>query len=78
MTSISVTLKNEGASEARIFGLTLNGNFNSAATWQSSEDDKDDEDDENEEIAENIHVEAVPFKVSSSIFDSAFQYRRRL
>ncbi len=72
VTSISVTLKNEGASEARIFGLTLNGNFNSAATWQSSEDDKDDEDDENEEIAENIHVEAVPFKVSSSSLTPLF------
>ncbi len=72
VTSLSVTLKNEGPSEARIFGLTLNGNFNSTATWQSSEDDKDDEDDENEEIAENIHVETVPFKISSSSLTPLF------
>jgi hypothetical protein len=72
VTSISVTLKNEGTSEARIFGLTLNGNFNSAATWQSSEDDKDDKVDEKEEIAENIHIETVPFKVSSSSLTPLF------
>jgi hypothetical protein len=72
VTSLSVTLKNEGASEARIFGLTLNGNLNSAATWQSNEDDKDDEDDENEEIAENIHIETIPFKVSSSSLTPLF------
>jgi hypothetical protein len=33
---------------------------------------KDDEDDENEEIAENIHVETVPFKVSSSSLTPLF------
>ena len=60
VTSFSVTLKNEGNSVARVFGLTLNGDFNSTGTWQNSEDDVD------EEIAENIHPETVPFKVNSS------------
>ncbi len=75
VTSLSVTLKNEGTSAARVFGLTLNGNFDSAVTWQSSEhddDEHDDEEDEAEEIAKNIHVETVPFKVSGSSLTPLF------
>jgi hypothetical protein len=73
VTSLSVTLKNEGASAARVYGLTLNGNFNSTSTWQNNEDDEDDDqEDEAKEIAENIHIETVPFQFSISSLSPHF------
>jgi hypothetical protein len=67
VTSLSVTLKNEGDSAARLFGLTLNGNFNSTGTWQNSEDHENDH-----ESDKNVHFDTVPFKMTNSSLTPLF------
>jgi hypothetical protein len=61
VTTLSVTLKNEGNVAFRIFGLTLHGEFNATRTWEKEEDD-----DMDDKIVEKIHPETIPFKVNGS------------
>ena len=61
VASFSLTLKNEGNSEARVFGLTLNGDFNSMGPWQNN---KNEEDEQGTVARRNL--ETVPFKLNAS------------
>jgi hypothetical protein len=58
VTSLSVTIKNEGNVTFRIFGLTLHGEFNATRTWKKGHMD--------EEIFQRIHPDTIPFKVNGS------------
>ena len=57
LTTLSVTIKNEGNFTFRVFGLTLHGEFNATRTWKKEK---------NEEIVERIHPDTIPFKVNGS------------
>lgn len=63
VTSLNVTLVNNGNVTFRIFGLTLHGEFNATRTW-------DDEDRMGEKMRgvflERIHPDTIPFKVNGS------------
>jgi hypothetical protein len=61
VTTLSVTLKNEGNVAFRVFGMTLHGEFNATRTWI-----KEDDDDVDDEIVEKIHPETIPFKLNGS------------
>lgn len=61
VTTLSVTIKNEGNFTFRVFGLTLHGEFNATRTWEKEEDD-----DMDHEIVEKIHPETIPFKLNGS------------
>jgi hypothetical protein len=63
VTSLSVNVTNEGNITFKIFGLTLQGEFNSTRTWKNKNkmDEMPDE-----LIIERIHSETVPFKVNDS------------
>jgi hypothetical protein len=63
VTSLNVTIMNEGNVAFRIFGLTLHGEFNATRTWDT----------ENhmgrmmrEIITERIHPDTIPFKANGS------------
>lgn len=63
VTTLSVTIKNEGNFTFRVFGLTLHGEFNATRTWET--------DDRMDHIMRGVHVESIhpdtiPFKVNSS------------
>jgi hypothetical protein len=60
VTTLSVTLKNDGNFAFRVFGLTLHGEFNATRTWKKENDERD------EEIVEKIHPDTIPFKVNDS------------
>ena len=66
VTTLSLTLKNEGAIAFRVFGLTLHGEFNATRTWEKEEDDDIDDDDMDGEIVEKTHPDTIPFKVNGS------------
>lgn len=55
VTSLSVTLMNEGDVTFRIFGLTLHGEFNATRTWETKG-----------RIVQRIHPDTIPFKVNGS------------
>ncbi len=61
VTTLSLTLKNEGDVAFRVFGLTLHGEFNATRTWEKEKDD-----DMDEEIIEKTHPDTIPFKVNGS------------
>jgi len=61
VTTLSVTIKNEGDVTFRVFGLTLHGEFNATRTWKKEKDGETDE-----EIVERIHPDTIPFKVNGS------------
>jgi hypothetical protein len=61
VTTLSVTIKNEGNDTFRAFGLTLHGEFNATRTWKREKDGETDE-----EIVERIHPDTIPFKVNGS------------
>jgi hypothetical protein len=73
-TTLSVTLKNEGNIAFRVFGLTLQGEFNATRTWERSiwEMYYHHEDEEYEEhgmyvmTLERVHPETIPFKLNGS------------
>jgi hypothetical protein len=71
-TTLSVTLKNEGNIAFRVFGLTLNGEFNATRTWEKSTWEMCHHNDEHEEhgmyveIPERVHPETIPFKLNGS------------
>jgi hypothetical protein len=63
VTSLSVTIKNDGNMTFKIFGLTLHGEFNATRTWKMKGwmgDMKDDE------TIEKIHPDTIPFKINGS------------
>ncbi len=61
VTTLSVTLKNEGDTTFRVFGLTLHGEFNTTRTWEREEDDKTVR-----EAGGNAHAQTIPFKVNGT------------
>lgn len=63
VTSLSVNVTNEGNIAFKIFGLTLQGEFNSTRTWTTKNKMGEMTD---EVIIERIHSETVPFKVNDS------------
>lgn len=58
VTTLSVTIMNKGNIPFRVFGLTLNGEFNITRTWEKDHKDK--------ESGEKIHPETIPFKINGS------------
>jgi hypothetical protein len=68
-TMLSVTLKNEGDFEFKVFGLTLHGEFNATRTWDRKAWEKHGKgndqawNDRYRQTVENIHPETIPFKV---------------
>lgn len=58
-TNMSVTLTNSGNTTFRLYGLTLNGEFNSTTTWAKNHG-------KNKEIDKRMHPETIPFKVNGS------------
>ncbi len=65
ITTLSVTLKNEGNTTFRVFGLTLHGEFNTTQTWEKEEhDDKDN--DMAKGTNEHVHPQTIPFKTNST------------
>jgi len=58
VTTLSVTIKNEGNVAFRVFGLTLHGEFNATRTYEK--------DRKHEHINEMIHPDTIPFKVNGS------------
>jgi hypothetical protein len=60
VTTLSVTIKNEGNVTFRVFGLTLHGEFNATRNWKKEKGETD------EEIVERIHPDTIPFKVNGS------------
>jgi hypothetical protein len=63
VTSLLVNVTNEGSITFRIFGLTLQGEFNSTRTWTTTNKMGEMTD---EEIIERIHSETIPFRVNDS------------
>jgi hypothetical protein len=61
VTTLSVTIKNDGSVTFRVFGLTLHGEFNATRTWKREKHGETDED-----IVERIHPDTIPFKVNGS------------
>ena len=61
VTTLSVTIRNDGSFTFRVFGLTLHGEFNATRTWKKEKDGETDE-----EIVERIHPDTIPFKVNGS------------
>jgi hypothetical protein len=71
VTTLSVTLKNEGSLAFRVFGLTLHGEFNVTQTWKTRHDDQGrghgrDEHTADEVTVEGVHPRTIPFKLSGS------------
>ena len=65
VTTLSVTLKNEGSTTFRVFGLTLHGEFNTMRTWEREKDD-DVDDDMVKGVRERAHPQTIPFKVNGT------------
>jgi hypothetical protein len=71
-TALSVTLKNEGNFAFRVFGLTLNGEFNATRNWEWKAWLKYHRGNENKwlnmykVIYEMIHPRTIPFKLNGS------------
>jgi hypothetical protein len=63
VTSLSVTLMNQGTIAFRIFGLTLHGEFNATRT-RGTEDRMGDM--MSDEISERNHPDTIPFKVNDT------------
>jgi hypothetical protein len=63
VTSLSVTLMNEGKITFRIFGLTLHGEFNATRTWETRGEMGEMMRDIN---VERIHPDTIPFKANGS------------
>jgi hypothetical protein len=61
VTTLSVTIRNDGNFTFRVFGLTLHGEFNATRTWKKIKDGETDE-----KIVERIHPDTIPFKVNGS------------
>jgi hypothetical protein len=61
VTTLSVTIRNEGNFNFTVFGLTLHGEFNATRTWKKEKEDETDE-----EIVQKIHPDTIPFKVNDS------------
>ncbi|HXX87581.1 MAG TPA: hypothetical protein VEH86_03945 [Candidatus Acidoferrum sp.] len=61
-TSLSVNITNEGNATFRIFGLTLQGEFDSTRIWKH----EDMGETMDEWIIERIHSETVPFRVNGT------------
>lgn len=59
VTNLNVTLKNNGAVNFKIFGLTLHGVFNATRTWETRGR-------MGQVIVEKIHPDTIPFKVNGS------------
>jgi hypothetical protein len=59
VTSLSVTLTNEGDIAFRIFGLTLNGTLNATGTWETM-------DKEGQVFYERVHPGTIPFRVNDT------------
>jgi hypothetical protein len=59
VTSLSVTLENDGNVTFKIFGLTLHGEFNATRTWVTR-------DGLGEVIVERFHPDTIPFEVNDS------------
>jgi hypothetical protein len=55
VTTLSVTIKNDGNVTFRVFGLTLHGEFDATRTWETRG-----------RIVERIHPDTIPFKVNGS------------
>jgi hypothetical protein len=66
VTTLTVTLKNEGNVSFRVFGLTLHGEFNATRTWEKKKGDTD------WEIVERIHPDTIPFKLNDSSLTPLF------
>jgi hypothetical protein len=89
-TKLSVTLKNEGDYAFRIFGLTLNGEFNASRTWMKTTWERfhmgrmHDWQGMFENFFERIHPSTIPFKVNETslvplfgtYLDRCFGYER--
>jgi hypothetical protein len=78
-TTLSVTLKNQGDMAFRVFGLTLNGEFNASRTWlRSIWDMRRYRDVEHEEhgmyvtTLESVHPGMIPFKINGSSLTPLF------
>ena len=78
VTSLSVTLKNDGDYAFKVFGLTLTGEFNATRTWQRTTWEKHRHGGEHEwqgmykVTAEMIHPRTIPFKVEGSSLTPLF------
>ena len=78
VTSLSVTLKNDGDYAFKVFGLTLTGEFNATRTWQRTTWEKHRHGDEHEwqgmykVTTEMIHPRTIPFKVEGSSLTPLF------
>jgi hypothetical protein len=63
VTSLSVTLENDGNMTFKIFGLTLHGEFNATRTWKIKDWEGETKDDE---IPQKIHPDTIPLKINGS------------
>jgi hypothetical protein len=61
VTTLSVTIRNDGNFTFRVFGLAVHGEFNATRTWKKEKDGEIDE-----VIVERIHPDTIPFKVNGS------------
>jgi hypothetical protein len=61
-TALSVTLQNQGNVTFRIFGLSLNGEFNVTQSSSSKENERDEHGMDNAKV----HPDTIPFKVSGT------------
>jgi hypothetical protein len=72
VTTLSVTLKNEGDYAFRIFGLTLHGEFNASRTWERNVWERFHTDRMHEwqgmfeRFFERVHPSTIPFKVNDT------------
>jgi len=67
ITSLNVTLTNEGNVAFKIFGLTLHGEFNATRTWETSKPGHMPG-----EVVERIHPDTIPFKANGSSLAPVF------
>jgi hypothetical protein len=65
-TTLSVTLENEGSLAFRVFGLTLQGEFNATRTWKRYFGDGGGRHGTIEGTVEGVHPRTIPFKVNGS------------
>jgi len=68
VTSLDVTLTNEGNVAFKIFGLTLHGEFNATRTWETIKQGHM----LREVIVERIHPDTIPFKANGTSLAPVF------
>jgi hypothetical protein len=71
VTTLLVTLKNEGSSAFRVFGVTLYGDFNATHTLNAQRGDEGEGNGKgkhgaSDENVEGVHPRTIPFKVNGS------------